>query len=142
MNEPQPPTFFVDWCFGKTIVAALHKAGAKVEHHGDHFAPETPDTLWLPTVGQRGWIVLTKDKRIGTTLLESSAIAQGKTCVFTLVSGNLCRQEMADFLVHALPKLETFWHQYPAPFIAKLYKDGALKLWRNADQLQSLLSSK
>jgi len=63
VNEPQPPTFFVDWCFGKTIVAALHKAGAKVEHHGDHFAPETPDTLWLPTVGQRGWIVLTKDNK-------------------------------------------------------------------------------
>jgi len=34
------------------------------ERHQDHFSPGTPDTEWLPYIGQRGWILLTSDRRI------------------------------------------------------------------------------
>lgn len=32
--------------------------------HDDHFPPGAKDEDWLAQVGERGWIVLTKDRRI------------------------------------------------------------------------------
>jgi hypothetical protein len=42
----------------------LIEAGAQIEHHGDHFAQNTPDIEWLQVVGKRGWVVLTKDEEV------------------------------------------------------------------------------
>jgi predicted nuclease of predicted toxin-antitoxin system len=88
------PVFFVDWCFGKTVVNALREAGALIEHHGDHFEQNAPDTEWLPVVGDRGWVVLTKDKAIAKNQLELMAIARAKVKVFILTLRNLPRQEI------------------------------------------------
>lgn len=118
---------------------ALLTAGAEVEHHGDHFAPNTPDTNWLPVVGDRGWVVLTKDQAIGSNGLELRAIADANVKVFSLVSGNLTRQQMADLFVNVLEKLEKFTHGNQPPFIAKIYKDGRVTIWRNRTQLLKFL---
>ena len=45
-----------------------------MEIHDDHFAPDTPDTVWLAEVGARGWVVLTKDSRIRRHPLELQAL--------------------------------------------------------------------
>jgi hypothetical protein len=39
-----------------------------------------------------------------------------------------------------LPKLEKFTQGNQAPFIAKIYKDGRVELWRNRTWLLKLLS--
>jgi hypothetical protein len=59
-------TFFVDRCLGKSVGIALQQAGLRVEFHADHFADDADDATWISVVGQRGWIVLTKDKAIRT----------------------------------------------------------------------------
>jgi len=38
--------------------------------HDDHFPPDAPDTAWLQVVGERRWVVLTKDERIRRRPLE------------------------------------------------------------------------
>jgi predicted nuclease of predicted toxin-antitoxin system len=133
------PIFFIDWCLGKSVANALIEAGAQVEHHGDYFAQNTPDPEWLKVVGDRGWVVLTKDGAIGTNVLESRAIARAGSRVFILVSGNLSRQQMSALFVGVLPKLTKFNQGNQAPFIAKIYKDGRVELWRNQIQLLKLL---
>lgn len=133
------PVFFIDWCLGKTVSNALKAANIKIEHHGDHFQQSTPDVEWLPVVGERGWIVLTKDKAIGTNVLEQREIAQANVKVFALVSGNLTRQQMADLFVTVIPRLEKFSQGNPSPFIAKIHKDGRVKIWRNRTQLLKYL---
>ncbi len=75
MTPSAQPVFFIDWCLGKTVANALVKAGALIEHHGNHFNQDTPDIEWLTEVGDRGWVVLTKDKAIGNNALELKAIA-------------------------------------------------------------------
>jgi hypothetical protein len=45
-----------------------------VEVHDDHFAPDAPDAVWLRVVGERGWVVLTKDERIRRRPLEREAL--------------------------------------------------------------------
>ncbi|QFZ91274.2 hypothetical protein [Synechococcus elongatus] len=139
MTPASPPTFVIDRCLGKAVKNALLSVGARVEHLDDHFSPEAKDHEWLPVVGDRGWVVLTKDGAIGINALESRAIAHAGAKVFILVSGNLNRQQMADLFIGVLPKLEKFNLGNQAPFIAKVYKDGRVELWKNRTQLLKLL---
>ncbi len=44
------------------------------ERHGAHFSAGTEDSVWLPFVGEKGWILLTKDKRIRFNDLEKRAV--------------------------------------------------------------------
>lgn len=61
--------FFVDRSLGKKFVpSALRARGAQVEIHDAHFAPDAEDPEWLMAVGIRGWVVLSKDEAIPTSL--------------------------------------------------------------------------
>ena len=58
-------TFFIDRCLGKRYIASvLQRSGITVEIHDDHFNQNVEDVDWLPEVGKRGWVVLTKDANI------------------------------------------------------------------------------
>jgi hypothetical protein len=141
MTELAAVTFFIDRAIGKKHVpAALRDFGAKIEVHADWFAPDAPDVEWLPIVSQKGWIVITKDERIGRNPLELMAIAEFHARVFIFVSGNLKRQQMADALVHAVTKMIKISQSNKAPFIAKVYRDSTVKLWRKQSQLIKLHS--
>ena len=140
MSKSTQIVFFIDRALSpKAVSAALRGAGAAVEIHADHFALEAPDVDWLPDVTERNWVILTKDNKIGNRPLEVEAIARAGARVFILVSGNLTRQQMADLFVAVLEKLKKFVRGNQAPFIAKLYKDGRVELWKNRTQLLKLL---
>lgn len=136
MTKQPDITFFVDRSIAPlTVPEALRAAGAKVEVHDSHFPSDTFDIDWLPAVSGYGWVVLTKDENIGRDPLEVKAIARAGAKVFILVSGNLTRQQMANLFVQTLPQLTRFTHGNQAPFIAKIYKNGRVKLWRNSTEL-------
>jgi hypothetical protein len=62
-RQPRPAVFFIDHCLGRLHVAeAIRQRGYRVELLADCFDKETFDQDWLRDVGDRGWIVLTKDK--------------------------------------------------------------------------------
>ncbi len=131
-------TYFLDRALGKSVGIALQAIGKQVEFHNDHFAPDSPDTEWLPIISQRGWIVLTKDENIGRNILEVQAIADNKARVFILVSGNLSTQGMINIFVDAIEKIEKIVKGNSAPFIAKVYKDSRVTIWKNANTLRKL----
>jgi hypothetical protein len=66
--------YFTDRDLGKRFPEILAAAGLNVERHGDHFAPDTPDEVWLEKVGKRGWIALTHDRRIRYKPNERNAV--------------------------------------------------------------------
>ena len=131
-------TYFLDRALGKSVGIALQAIGKKVEFHNNHFAPDSPDTEWLPIVSQRGWIVLTKDENIGRNILEVQAITDNKARVFILVSGNLSTQGMINIFVDAIDKIEKIVKGNSAPSIAKVYKDSRVTIWKNANTLRKL----
>ena len=95
--------YFVDECLGQHLVAdALRNAGAHVEVHHQHFPPGAPDADWLPVVGQRRWIVLTKDRHIRRRELEISAIIHARVRAFVLTAADLTGAEQAAIFVRAL----------------------------------------
>ncbi|MCY7278841.1 MAG: hypothetical protein LH702_35170 [Phormidesmis sp. CAN_BIN44] len=79
MSQPQSITFFIDRCLrSKRIVETLRSVGITVEVHDDHFDKGALDVEWLPEVGKKGWVVLTKDANIGKRSLEKIAVARSQ----------------------------------------------------------------
>jgi predicted nuclease of predicted toxin-antitoxin system len=131
MIELASTIFFIDRCLGnKLIVETLRTAGVSVEIHDDHFGKNTQDVDWIPEIGRRGWIILTKDARIGKNQIERLAVADARVRMFVLVSQNLSGADMANIFVTAIPTMENFIAYNLAPFIAKVERDGKVKAWK------------
>lgn len=100
----------------------------KHERHGNYFAPGTEDSDWLPFVGQHGWILLTKDKRIRFNQLEKTAVRRHRVREFYFSSGNFTGAEMAEILVAALPGMIRTVRKFDPPFIASIAKSGQISV--------------
>jgi predicted nuclease of predicted toxin-antitoxin system len=135
-------TYFIDRALGKSMGKTLQSIGVKVEFHNQHFQPDSPDTEWLPIVSQKGWIVLTKDENIGRNPLEVKAMAMANAKVFALVSGNLNSQQMRNIFVNAIEKIDNFAQGNNGPFIAKIYRNSQIKMWKNQTALRKVLKDK
>lgn len=127
MKLPEQLVLFIDRSLGKQIIAsALRHAGHSVEVHDDHFPPDAPDNVWLSDVSRRGWIVLTKDKRIRYRASELAAVSATKARVFTLTAGSIQAQEMADIYIRAMPKVQAFVARHSPPYIVTISRSGVL----------------
>lgn len=110
-------TFFVDRYLGRHVGAALREAGLRIELHLDHFKDDTPDEDWIAEVSKRGWVTPTKDKAIRRKPREREAIIDSKARVFTLPSGNMTGEEMAERYVSSKLRMARFLRQHEGPFV-------------------------
>jgi len=96
-------TFFLDYQIGRYVIAeALRAAGAHVEVHLDHFKQATPDTEWIPEVGKREWVLITKDQNIRRNPLERAAYESAKLRGFIVTGKDMDGKELAELLVRCL----------------------------------------
>ena len=127
---PEELTFFLDQGLGdKVIATALRDQGLTVALLKEHFPTNTPDEEWLPAVGQRGWLILTKDDRIRRRPVERQALQRSQARAFILPSGNMSGDEMASAIVNALPKIRRVVGKTQPPFIARITKAGDVWLF-------------
>jgi len=132
------PTFFVEAGLGAYRVPdALEAAGASVERHRDHLPADAPDADWIRLAAGRGWVALTKDRfhMMKGDRLEREAIHASGLRVFALRSANLTGDEMAHAFVRALPRMRAMAASHRGPFIARVHRDGRVKMWREAHDL-------
>ena len=129
-REPRRPiTYFIDRSLGDRIVAeALRTHGLTVHVHKDYFPPDAKDEDWLREVGQRRWVVLTKDKMLCYRETEITALLAAKARAFVLTSGNLRADEMAAAFIKALPKMEHCLRKVKGPFVARVTRGGKTDL--------------
>ena len=135
MNE----IFFIDRCLGKKLADSLRNEGATVEIHDDHFKQDIEDKDWLRIVGERNWVVLTKDKKIASRTLELEAVAEGNVRLFAFVDGDVSGVVVAQAFVNALENMRGFMRGNPAPFIAKVHQSGMLKSCKKRKELLKML---
>jgi len=120
-KPPDGTVFFIDRSLGiEPIRTELVNVGLVVEIHDDHFVRDEEDRVWLRTVGERGWVVLTKDQRLRYRPLEIAALRGSKARVFVLTAGNLRGIEIAAVFLTALPRICKVLHSLPGPFIARV----------------------
>lgn len=125
-TSPEPPellTFFVDRSLGRLAGQLLRdQAGANVVLHDDLFQPDALDVDWLREVGSKGWVVLTKDKRIRYRPLERQAVLAANLRVFVLaVSKGLTGEQIGRTLVKNIHRIERLARKEKPPFIAGVY---------------------
>ena len=113
--------YFTDRDLGKQFGEILKAGGLTVERHADHFAPDTPDDVWLAEVGRRGWIALTHDKRIRYKPNERDAVMRHGVGLLVIV-GAAPFADLARAFVATLPAIEHFLDNQAPPFIAKVYR--------------------
>jgi hypothetical protein len=112
----------------KIIAENLRQSGVTVEIHDHHFPQNALDEDWLSEVGERGWIVLTKDDRIRYRPAALEAYRRNKVRVFIFGSGEMKAQEMADAFIKALPRISRVVRNNPAPFFARISRIGLVSL--------------
>ena len=95
--------FFTDQCLaGQAISQAIAEAsGCHTEVFADHFALDAKDVHWLPEIGRRGWVLVTKDWRIQQRPLEREAIINAEVRAFVLRPQNLSSKAITSQIGHA-----------------------------------------
>ncbi len=99
-----------------------------MEIHDEHFPQGAKDSEWLPEVGRRGWIVLTKDRHIRTRTNELVALLKAGVGAFVLTTADLSGAEMAHAFVRALPRIKAMVIGQPRPFVARVSSGGLVTL--------------
>ena len=109
---------------------ALRQAGANVIVHQVHFANRQgiKDNEWLRELGQRGWIVLTKDKNFKRRPLELEALLAGGVRAFFLSATNLSTEDVAQTFVDALGRIRRICDVHAGPFIARVTRMGQVDI--------------
>ena len=123
--------YFTDRDLGKRFPEILRAAGLTVERHADHFTHDASDETWLETVGKRGWIALTHDRRIRYKLNERSAVMQHGVALLVIV-GKAPFPELAGAFVNSRLVIEQFLGRHKPPFIAKVYRPSPAEIERHS----------
>ena len=128
-TDVQSFVVFVDRCLGRTDVAnVLRAAGVQVEIHDDHFDHKCADETWLPQVGAREWIVLTKDKYIRRRPHERRVLEDARVAAFVLTAGRMRGPEMAEAFRIALSGIRRIAATHTRPLIALVDRRGGVRV--------------
>jgi hypothetical protein len=130
MSSDRPPEFFFDRSLGKASANRLRAFGWVVHLIADFYekdAEDIPDEEWITEGCKRGWILLTKDKKIRYRSHELEALEEGH--LFCLASGNLGLDDMAQRFVDAHSAILRAVARSPVGFW-HVYEDGRItKMW-------------
>jgi hypothetical protein len=104
--SPERPTLFIDRCaWSSALGLALNAAGIPFVEHGERFAADAPDEVWLEGVAGTGWLVVTRDQRIRYKVNEQAAAVRAGLHLFVFTQGGLRALQTADLLVAAYPSM-------------------------------------
>lgn len=128
-RPPEGEVFFIDRCLGgKALPRALAENGVVAVSHDSEFPRDTPDDMWLKRAAARGWVVLTKDKRIRYNPMELDAVLANGGRVFVLTAGSLDGEGIAAAFLRAMPSIRKMLLGRRPPFIATVNGSGRVRL--------------
>jgi len=128
-GPPEPLTFFIDAALGRVMVAdALRREGLNVVLHDEIFPQGSPDEEWLPKIGRRGWVLLTKDDRIRSTTAQREILLAASVRAFILSGANLPGPAMAEAFRTAARRMQRVALGERRPFIARVTPRGEVRL--------------
>lgn len=106
----------------------MRAAGYDVKVLAEEFGSGTPDPIWLPIATERQWILIGKDDRWRYRAEEKEILIRAKARAFIFVSKSATREEIAEAIMRALPRMAELIASEPAPFIARILLSGYVGL--------------
>jgi hypothetical protein len=114
---------------GPELVGRLRDGAMPCEAHRDHFAPDAPDTAWIPEIAARRWVIVTRDFAIQRRPGERAAWSTANATVVMIRGDRLSAADMATLLLtaHAQKRLDNYIAKRTAPMIIYLGAHGQLR---------------
>ena len=81
-SPPEPPVIFLDECLGgRTIATVLRNRGLdiRIQDELDDVPRQLPDAEWAKLVAEKGWVAVTRDRRIRYRAAEKQAVADARS---------------------------------------------------------------
>ncbi|MYB05747.1 MAG: hypothetical protein F4Y24_05270 [Gemmatimonadetes bacterium] len=121
--------FFIDRDLGRHILPeALERAGFAVERHDLHFEPDTPDEVWIPQVAQRGWVIVSGDRKILRRPQEVRALVESQARMLILVGNHAPADELASNLINTMDKIDELLDRMVPPAVVRVYRPSPREL--------------
>jgi hypothetical protein len=108
----------------RELADALHQRGRLVRMHKQVFPDGTPDRVWIPEVASRGWIIVTRDRRLQTRHMEWMAIRRAKARVLWFKGDRASNVDITEGFLKALPKIDALTAALQPPYIIKITVAG------------------
>ena len=131
-SRPESLVIFLDECIGGHEIARQLRArdhDVRIPDEPGSISRGLADSEWTRQVANRGWVAVTRDKRIENRAAEKLAVAQARLALFVLrASGAVGGAEIVDMIDRAAPHMARFLETHEPPFIAGIYRTGRVKL--------------
>jgi len=111
----------------RELADALHQRGLIVQMHRQMFPDGTPDHIWIPDVAARGWIIVTRDRRLQARHLEWMAFLRAKARVLWFKGDRASSRLITDAFISALPAIDRLTSKLQPPYIVKITPAGAVE---------------
>jgi predicted nuclease of predicted toxin-antitoxin system len=108
----------------RELADALQQRGRLVHMHKQVFPDETPDQIWISDVAGRGWIIVTRDRRLQHRHIEWMAFLRAKARVLWFKGDNASNVEITEGFLSALSKIDALVAQLQPPYIIKVTGSG------------------
>lgn len=119
---------FIDRSIPKGVADALKAVRDDVRWLEDEFRHDTKETVWLHEIGKRGWLVVSRDKKIRTRPGERRALLDAGVGCFILAQKQiLTRWDYLRLLAVTLDEMQRVFASTPKPFIYTVGRTGQLK---------------
>lgn len=120
---------FVDRSVPKGVADALKQVRDDVYWLEDVFEEGwIKDREWIPEIGARGWLVISKDKKIRTRQEERRAIRDNNVGCFILnYKQPLNRWEILKLVASSLDEMEEKFANTPRPFMYLIDRNGRFR---------------
>jgi predicted nuclease of predicted toxin-antitoxin system len=119
---------FIDRSVPRSVADAVKKMRDDVLWLEDEFPHDVPDEEWLAAAGQRGWLVITHDRKIRTRPGERRAIMEHRVGCFILTyKQDLKKEEIVALIAATLDEMERRFETTPRPFIYTVSKSGEFR---------------
>jgi hypothetical protein len=101
-------------------------SGCRTEIHRDHFPVDAEDVDWIPEIGRRGWILITKDSGILRKEKERQALLAGPVRAFIFKDKLLGRDVTIELINLLMPAMLRAIELYEAPFVYSMELPGSI----------------
>jgi hypothetical protein len=106
----------------------MRDAGYSVKVLSEEFGSGTPDPEWLPIATANQWVLIGKDDRWRYRAEEKEVLIRAKARAFIFVSKTARREEIAEAIMTALPRMAALLASQPPPFIGRILLSGYVGL--------------
>jgi predicted nuclease of predicted toxin-antitoxin system len=119
---------FIDRSVPRGVADAVKGMREGVLWLEDEFPHEVPDQEWLAAAGEKGWLVVTHDRKVRTRPGARRAIVEhGVGCFILTYKQDLKKAEIVALIAENLEEMERRFEETPRPFIYTVSKSGEFR---------------